>query len=728
MKLNKKVWITITIIGLFLISMAISFAYFSARIIGNESESTIVGTAAYLELTFTDGEKQINASNIVPGWSESKTFKVENTGENTAYYVIRISDITNPYIYGSISYDIVGDNNVTIEKDTLPLMEMPVSSVIEIPVNTTHNYTITTYYNNLEESQLKDLGKSFSYTVSIEAVYKKEINYIEDLVDLSNEVNAGNSYAKTWFLQTRDLDFNNDASYKNANNMSYGDINGNGTVENIKTELTTGSGFIPIGTSTNRFYGSYDGQNHRIDNLYEYNATGRPGLFGYTSNNIFRDLTVSGSISNYSTSKDISGIIGNITIGVLYNLINEVNVYSDFAGSSVGGIIGAVVSKVYIKNCINKGTISNGNNTGGITGYNGGSLIFENSHNEGKINKNKGANAGGLLGRDNAISNSTIIVNSSNKEEIIINDNNKVAKNIGGLIGLVYGYIGIDKSHNDEKIINNTEIYNSDNDGISLCFGGLIGRISSSSATTNIINNSYNIADIGPKGNRIGGIIGYLNSGNIIINKSYNAGDLSSEIYTGRLSTILGGIIGYQISPAIIINSFNTGNIEYSGLLAPGGNYVGGLTGFVKTDSKIINSYNIGNLINVSTVSGIIGVLPSNGGANIIINNAYSNATNISGAASYGIICLSSNENTYLLSNTYYLDTSASQGANISNGENINITPKTSAYMSSTAFVNELNQNKRAIDLTTEYDGVLADYELSDWKYDSAKGYPVLDN
>ena len=48
--------------------------------------------------------------------------------------------------------------------------------------------------------------------------------------------------------------------------------------------------------------------------------------------------------------------------------------------------------------------------------------------------------------------------------------------------------------------------------------------------------------------------------------------------------------------------------------------------------------------------------------------------------------------------------------------------------MSSTAFVNELNQNKRAIDLTTEYDGVLADYELSDWKYDSTKGYPILDN
>ena len=57
--------------------MAISYAYFSARIFGNESESTISGTAAYLELTFTDGTPEITATNIIPGWSASKTFKVE---------------------------------------------------------------------------------------------------------------------------------------------------------------------------------------------------------------------------------------------------------------------------------------------------------------------------------------------------------------------------------------------------------------------------------------------------------------------------------------------------------------------------------------------------------------------------------------------------------------------------------------------------------------------------
>lgn len=75
------------------------------------------------------------------------------------------------------------------------------------------------------------------------------------------------------------------------------------------------------------------------------------------------------------------------------------------------------------------------------------------------------------------------------------------------------------------------------------------------------------------------------------------------------------------------------------------------------------------------------------------------------------------------VNNAYYLE--GIEGSNVPGQTGTSLT---AAYMSSTAFVNELNQNKRAIDLTTEYDGVLADYELSDWKYDSTKGYPILDN
>lgn len=170
MKLNKKVLITITIIGLFLISMAISYAYFSARIFGNESESTISGTAAYLELTFTDGTPEITATNIIPGWSASKTFKVENTGEKTAYYKLVIKDITNPLVDGGLSYQITSnDGGDNIPKRAVLTSNRDISLPIEISVGEEHNYTITTYYNNLEVDQSADKGKTFSYTIGIES-------------------------------------------------------------------------------------------------------------------------------------------------------------------------------------------------------------------------------------------------------------------------------------------------------------------------------------------------------------------------------------------------------------------------------------------------------------------------------------------------------------------------------------------------------------------------------
>lgn len=719
MSKRNKILVSISIIVLFIVSLLVSYAFFSARIYGNESTSTIVGTAAYLELTFSDGNKQINASNIVPGWSDSKTFKVKNTGEETAYYVIRISDITNPYIYGSISYDIVGDNNVTIEKYTLPLMEMPVSSVIEIPINTTHNYTITTYYNNLEESQKQDLGKSFSYTVSIEAVYKKEINYIEDLVDLSNEVNAGNTYAKTWFLQQRDLDFNDSTSYKNASNMSYGDINGNGIVEPIKTELTTGSGFVPIGNSTNMFYGSYDGQNHRLDNLYENRNTTtiHQGFFGAINNSTIANIIILGSVSNANTAS-VSGLAsaayGN---SVIYNVQSYVNVSQTSGSNIASGILGVVYGYAYIRNCTNYGNISGSNNTAGIVGYSGNNLIIEKTHNEGKITNLTGSYIGGIIGRAPKLEGTTQIYGSYNSGDIIVTRDSSLA--VGGIMGTVAGSLNIEKSYNTGTVKNTVATLSSN---LNMCIGGILGSISSTNNNEIYISDSYNTGNV-ENANRVGGIIANnqgIANGKVIINRTYNLGQITSIKVTSGTDTTScnGGLFGYNrgSNDVYILNSYNNNIVSNS---SEGGSlYIGGLVGMSNRGNLyIINSYNGNNVVNSNTsASGIIGrcAMP------FVLNNTF-NIGNIDGKNSYELLVMD-NSSSYTINNTYYL-----YGKTASNISNVG-TSKTSAYMSSTAFVNELNQNKRAIDLTTEYDGVLAGYELSDWKYDSTKGYPVLDN
>ena len=315
MDTKQKIRISILIIGLFILSMTLSFAYFSAIITGSESTSTVEAIAANLELTYTDGNKQINANGIFPGWSDSKTFTVENTGDTTTYYVLKMTDITNNFkIDGSISYQITSsDGGANTSKTTLPSVEMPITVPIEIEEGKTHNYTITTYYNNLDENQEKDLGSTFSYTITIEATYRKDINKIEDLVKLSKEVNSGTTYKGTTFVLMQDLDFTDDNSYEDPTRTDFGDLNGDETIESIKTELTkeAGKGFTPIGDDSNIFQGNFNGNNKELKDIYINDSAQNSsnGLFKKIMNSTIQDLTISGKIvSNYSSL--IGAIVG----------------------------------------------------------------------------------------------------------------------------------------------------------------------------------------------------------------------------------------------------------------------------------------------------------------------------------------------------------------------------------------------------------------------------------
>lgn len=83
------------------------------------------------------------------------------------------------------------------------------------------------------------------------------IESIEDLVAFSNNVNSGEDYRDKYVKLTRDLDFNLPFSYVNpktkvsekTNRIIEEDSNG----RELKTFLTSGTGFNPIGGNSNRF-------------------------------------------------------------------------------------------------------------------------------------------------------------------------------------------------------------------------------------------------------------------------------------------------------------------------------------------------------------------------------------------------------------------------------------------------------------------------------------------
>lgn len=127
---------------------------------------------------------------------------------------------------------------------------------------------LTNSLDNFLEEKIKDTTPD---DIAKEDENTYLIQSIEDLVILSNNVNAGETYSGKTFKIVSNLNFNSRNSYIDATTTRFGDINGNGITEELLTELTTEKGFIPIGQYGDEihcFEGNIEGNNHSIKGLY----------------------------------------------------------------------------------------------------------------------------------------------------------------------------------------------------------------------------------------------------------------------------------------------------------------------------------------------------------------------------------------------------------------------------------------------------------------------------
>ena len=190
-----------------------------------------------------------------------------------------------------------------------------------------------------------------------------------DLIELSNDVADGTSYAGTTILLGADLDFSGSLSEE----------------------------FNPIGKDyIIEFKGSFDGQGHVISNLAINSSEQFVGLFGCTNATDIRNIVLDASCSvlnNYVSEPNVAytgGIIGyanplekSNSNAVVEGCVNMASV--TFAGNTMGNdssiiTVGGIVSfflpdyyNMVLKNCINYGTIvysgaSSLTSIGGITG------------------------------------------------------------------------------------------------------------------------------------------------------------------------------------------------------------------------------------------------------------------------------------------------------------------------------------------------------------------------
>ena len=165
--------LTLVIVSLLVVVLSVSLAYFTTQIIGKGKDVSV--TSANLQIVFTDSDGAISGSNIEPGWSDTKTFTVENNSKSEYKYNIVIKDLMNTFVTnGYLQYKITSTNNgynMTEFKD-IPKSSAPKDKVlaysVSIPVGVTQSYTVEfKYANDKSVDQSVDMGKKLSGTLFI---------------------------------------------------------------------------------------------------------------------------------------------------------------------------------------------------------------------------------------------------------------------------------------------------------------------------------------------------------------------------------------------------------------------------------------------------------------------------------------------------------------------------------------------------------------------------------
>jgi len=201
------------------------------------------------------------------------------------------------------------------------------------------------------------------------------------------ELNEVRNFLHGHFKLMNHLDFNDDDSYSKESGW-----------EDFKAQMTTGSGFEPIGTNADPFTGLFDGNGFSVHNLYinrpdanyvglfgRYNSAGSISKLGLHNVNITGNSNVGaiagrneGTIAECYATGTISGSssVGGITgynygsgsrIGLIMNSYNLADVQASASTSRVGGITG-YNNAAKIKNCYSAGVITGNSASGGLVG------------------------------------------------------------------------------------------------------------------------------------------------------------------------------------------------------------------------------------------------------------------------------------------------------------------------------------------------------------------------
>lgn len=173
MQENRKKLVVFVGIFLFLVTIALvglTYAYYKTRIVGNTSnEPTISVTSKKMEIVYRDGSAVLSTTGpISPGWTATKYFSIENTGNEPGKYSVILDNIENTFkrtddwTYKLTNITTGDVYNGTIGNVTLQTLVNTVS----IENGVIQEWKLELLYDSVED-QSEDMGASLSFRVNI---------------------------------------------------------------------------------------------------------------------------------------------------------------------------------------------------------------------------------------------------------------------------------------------------------------------------------------------------------------------------------------------------------------------------------------------------------------------------------------------------------------------------------------------------------------------------------
>ncbi|MCC5907903.1 MAG: hypothetical protein JJU13_16945 [Balneolaceae bacterium] len=438
-----------------------------------EQEEYEDGSTVELTATPSGGWEFVEWSGDVNSSEPSVEITMDANKEVTAVFEETFFDLT---------INTTGDGTVNISPD---LNEYEPGTVVELTANPSDGWELDQWEGDLT-------GTENPASITMENSTEITALFIEQETAFSGgDGSVGNPYQVSTAEQLQTISEFLSSHFIQVNNINAGSTSGwNG-----------GSGFSPIGSSSNPFTGTFNGNGFEISGLtIDRDGDDHVGLFGVAGN---AQISNTGLVGVNITGEDIVGGLAGANNGQISNSYVTGNVSGD---EIIGGLVG-----------INNGQISGSHSevdvfgdddhVGGLAGINGNNGEITDSFASGNV-EGVDDEIGGLVGTNNGQ------ITSSYATGNVVGD-----ESVGGLVGTNSGEIS--RSYATGNVSGDESI------------GGFVGANRNNAR----IENSYATGSVSGD-DELGGFAG-KNWPNGLIATSYASGSVSGDDDTG-------GFIGWN--------------------------------------------------------------------------------------------------------------------------------------------------------------------------------------